>query len=113
MPVIQSSVSVAGPSVTDNVLAGSQFEFLPYNARIDFGIVGDTNASDLVVDVYSGSDALCEAITPSAQNRTPIFPDDFTLRDVAAAGERIKIRVRNTHATTARTLFYSVIITPI
>jgi hypothetical protein len=112
MPLIQSSVSIAGLTVNDNVLAGSQWEFLPFNARLDFGVNGDANGADLKVDIYSGTDVLCEQLTPNAQNRVPIWPDDFNLNDVAAGGERIKIRVRNTNAA-SRTLFYAVRITQI
>ena len=113
MPVIQNSISVAAASVNDNVLSGSQYEFLPYDSALEFGIVGDANAADLVVDVYSGQDVLAEDMQPSAQNRTPVYPEDFTLTDAAAAGERIKIRVRNINAAAARTLFYSLRITPL
>jgi len=113
VPVIQNQVSVAAASVNDNVIEGSQYEFLPYDAALDFGLVGDTNASDLRVDVYTGQDVLMENSEPSAANRMPVFPDDYTLSDVAGGGERVKIRVRNTHATSARVLFYSVRITPI
>lgn len=107
MPVIQSSVSVAANGVNDNVLQGSQFEFLPYDAALRFGVAG--SAIGLIVDVYSGQDVLAEAMAVPGVNRIPIVPDDFTLTDVAAAGERIKIRVRNTTAG-ALTLFYSCII---
>jgi hypothetical protein len=113
MPLIQSQVSIAALAVNDNVYEGSQFEFLPFDAALNFGIVGDANASDLRVDVYSGQDVLAENMEPSAQNRIPVFPDDFNLDDVAAAGERIKLRVRNTHATLARVLFFALKITPI
>lgn len=113
MPTIQGRVSVAASTVTDNVLSGSQFEFLPYDAALEFGIVGDTNAADLRVDVYSGQDVLMESAEPSAQNRIPVFPDDYNLQDVAAGGERIKIRVRNLNAGAARTLFYALRITPV
>lgn len=113
MPTIQNRVSVAANSVNDNVLSGSQYEFLPYDAQLEFGIVGDANAADLRVDVYSGQDVLMENAEPSAQNRIPVYPDDFGLTDVAAAGERIKIRVRNTNGAAARTLLYSVRITPL
>lgn len=111
MPTIQNRVSVP-LGVVDNVLTGSQYEFLPYDANLEFGIVGDLNATDLRVDVYSGQDVLMENSEPSAQNRMPVYPDDFGLVDQAAAGERIKIRVRNTNAAN-RTLFYSLRITPI
>lgn len=110
MPLIQSSVSIAATSVNDNVLTGSQFEFLPYNAALNFGMTA--SATGLVVDVYSGQDTLCEQLSPSLQNRMPVFPDDFNLTDIAAAGERIKIRVRNTTAG-ALTFFFAVQINPI
>lgn len=110
MPVIQNSVSVAANAVNDNVLAGSQFEFLPYHAKIDFGLVG--SAIGLLCDVYSGQDIVAESFAPPTTNRFPVNPDDFTLTDVAAAGERLKVRARNTTAG-ALTLFFGVSILPI
>lgn len=112
MPLIQNQTSVAAATVNDNVLAGSQFEYLPYNALLEFGINGDANGGDLRVDVYSGQDIVAENLIPSTQNRVPVYPDDYQMTDVAAAGERIKIRVRNTNAGASRTLFHSVRITP-
>lgn len=113
MPVIQSSASIAASSINVNVLSGSQWEFLPYDAALEFGLVGDANAADLRVDVYSGADVLCEQMIPSAQNRTPVYPDDYTLTDVAGAGERMKIQVRNTSAVGARVINFAMRITPI
>lgn len=110
MPVIQGSVSVAANAVNDNVITGSQFEYLPYNAKIDFGLVG--SAAGLLCDVYSGQDIVAESFAPPATNRTPVNPDDFTLTDVAAGGERIKVRARNTTGG-ALTIFFSIIITPV
>lgn len=112
MPVIQSSTTIAAGAVNDNVLAGSQFEFLPYNARIEFGLNGDAAGGDLRVDVYSGQDVLMESGVMSVQARVPVYPDDFQLTDVAAAGERIKIRARNVGAGAA-VLFHAVRITPL
>jgi len=94
MPSIQVSNSIAANGINDNVLAGNQYEFLPFNALLEFGIVAA--ATGLVCDVYSGSDTLIEAGDVSSANRSPIYPDDFSLTDVAAAGERIKVRIRNT-----------------
>lgn len=110
MPVIQSSVSVAANSVNDNVVAGSQFEYLPYNARVNFGFCG--SAAGLLVDVFSGQDIVAESMAVNTQNRFPINPDDFVLADIAAAGDRLKVRVRNTTAG-ALTLFWSVNILPL
>jgi len=110
MPVIQSSVVVAANAVNDNVLQGSQFEFLPYNSLLEFGLNG--SAAGLVADVYSGQDTVAEAYALNSQNRFPIYPDDYPLNDVAAAGERIKVRLRNTTGGNL-TAFFSVKITPV
>lgn len=110
MPVIQNTVSVAANSTNDNVLQGSQFEFLPYNAFIEFGLVG--SATGLVADVYSGQDTVAESYALSTQNRFPIYPDDFPLNDVAGIGERLKVRIRNTTGG-ALTAFFSVRITAV
>jgi len=110
MALIQSSVSVAANAVNDNVITGSQWEFLPFNAHLLFGLV--QSATGLVLDVFTGQDALVEAMIPVIKATAPIFPDDFTLEDVAGAGERIKIRVRNITGG-ALTLFFTVRITPI
>lgn len=109
MPLIQQSVSIAASSVNDNVIAGSQFEFLPYDAALRFALNG--SAIGLVADVYSGQDVLAEQMGVNTLNRVPINPDDFLLTDVAGAGERIKIRVRNTTAG-ALTLFFALVVDP-
>jgi len=111
MPSIQKIVSIAGDTVNANVLEGSQFEFLPFNAFLEFGLVGDANAADLFVDVYSGQDVLAEDMSITDVDRIPVYPDDFPLTDVAMAGERIKIRVRNINAA-ARTFYFTLRITP-
>jgi len=91
MPVITSSTSVAASSVNDNLLSGSQFEFLPFNAGLEFGINGDANGADMRVDVYSGQDVLMENAPLNVQNRLPVYPDDFTLVDVALVANLLLI----------------------
>lgn len=94
MPTIQKKVTLAANTVNDNILTGSQFEFLPFNAHILFGF--NQSATGLVLDVYSGMDTVAEAFEPAIAAAYPVYPDAFTLEDVAAAGERLKVRVRNT-----------------
>jgi len=113
MPLIQASVSVPLSSVNDNLIAGSQFEFAPYNALVEFGINGDANGGDMRIDVYSGNDMLTEQMVPNIVNRSPIYPDEYLLQDVVGRGERIKIRARNTSAAAARVVFFGVRITPL
>lgn len=110
MPVIQNIVTVPANTSIDNVIAGSQFEFLPYDAALRFGF--SAAGGGVLIDVYSGSDVLAEQMRVPSTARTPINPDDFVLTDVAGAGERIKIRVRNSTAG-ALDFQYSVIIDPI
>lgn len=108
--MIQVTGSVAANSVNDNVITGSQFEYVPYHAAVEFGLVG--SATGLLADAYSGSDMLCEGMAISTQNRFPVFPDDYTLTDVAAGGDRLKVRIRNTTAG-ALTYFVGIRITPV
>lgn len=110
MPVIQNSISIAANATNENIITGSQFEYLPGNALVEFGLVG--SAAGLLADVYSGADIVAESFALSSANRFPLYPDDFPLNDVAAAGDRLKIRVRNTTGG-ALTAFYSVRITPV
>lgn len=110
MPLIQQQLTIPANSVNDNVIAGSQFEFLPYNASLRFALNG--SAVGLVADLYTGQDVLAEQMLINTLNRVPINPDDFLLSDVAGAGERVKIRVRNTTGG-ALTVFFAVMIDPI
>lgn len=113
MPLIQSQVLAITPgTVIDNVFSGSQFEFLPYDAVLEFGFTAGTTPANARIDVYSGQDVLCESLTPSAAARIPIYPDDFNLNDVAAAGERVKLRVRNVGAAGNVDLYFALKITP-
>lgn len=107
---VQDSISIAATSVNTNVLVGTMLERMPFNGRISFGLVA--SATGLILDVYTGQDVITENNTPSIANRFPINPDDFTLNDVAAYNEQVKIRCRNITGG-ALTLFFSVIAEPI
>ena len=108
--MIQVTGSLATNTVNDNVIAGSQYEFVQRPCALDFGIVG--SATGLLADVYSGQDMLCEGMAVSAANRYPVFPDDFTLSDVAGLGERLKVRIRNPTGGSL-TYFVGIRLTPI
>jgi len=112
MPLISLVTALATLTTNENVLTGSQFEFLPYDAFLEFGLTGEGVVGDFIIDVYSGQDVLLESGLVSILDRTPIYPDDFSLNDVAAAGERIKVRVRNSSAGTLN-FFTSLKITPL
>jgi len=111
MPSVQGVTSVAAGATNSNVLSGSIFEYLPYNARVSFGLVGDA-AGELRVTVTSGQDVILEEAPVSRAARFPINPDDFTLADVARGGERLVVKVRNTGAG-ANSLFWAINLVPL
>lgn len=109
MPVMTDRRSVAANATVANVLAGLTYEFLPFDAVVEFGLVA--SAIGLNASVKSGTDILQDDQEVSAQNRLPLYPDDFILTDVAAAGERLIVGYRNTTAA-AITAFTAVKLTP-
>jgi len=96
MPLMKFTGSVAANSTNTNVLNGSTFEFMKSNAQVQFAVLG--SATGLVATVRSGSDTLMEESPISTQNRFGIYPDDFDLDDVAEAGDRLIVSIRNTTA---------------
>lgn len=78
-------------------VAGSLYEYIPFNARIAFSMVQQTAAVGAVLaTVNSGPDTLQEEAPISAAARFPISPDDYFLSDDVAQGDRIKVQLRNT-----------------
>ena len=92
MPLIRKKQTV-GAGETVFPLQGSQYEYLPFNALLEFAIIeDDAAAGNITATVYSGSDVLMESSGVDAKvTLNAIYPDDFTLSDVAAAGERIGV----------------------
>lgn len=114
MGLIQNSVSVAAGATNSNLISGSAFEFLPFDATIEIGLLA--SATGVLAGVSSGSDILLEdgslVNVVTTANQGPRYPDDFQLTDEALAGDRLRIAIRNPTAG-AVTVFYSVRTTPI
>jgi hypothetical protein len=91
MPTIRKRNILAAGEIV-NVLSGDQYEFLPFNALVEFAII--SNLGDDLATVYSGSDVLQQQGPISEQLTPPRYPDDFLLSDVAAAGERLNAQVQ-------------------
>ena len=96
MPAIKNEVSIpASPGQVENILTDSLFEVIQFaTARIEFGL--RAAATGLLLDVYSGLDQVAEQYRPNVGAGTPVYPDDYALTDVAMAGEKLKVRARNT-----------------
>lgn len=95
MPLIRKVTDTAAAG-TFFPLQGSQYEYLPFNALLEFAIISvdATGTNALKATVFSGSDVLQEQSEVDVKTtRNAIYPDDFTLQDVAAAGERIGVQL--------------------
>jgi len=98
MPTIRviTAEDVLLPNTVHFPLQGSQYEYLPFNARVEFAVVSDATSpavAEAQVTVYSGTDVLQQA-GPMSEKAQPIYPDDFLLDDVAGAGERLSVEIR-------------------
>jgi hypothetical protein len=111
MPLIRDRRTLAANSI-NYPLSGNQYEQLPFNARVEFGIVATAVTVDLAV--YSGSDVLQQAGPPNVKAATsPVYPDDYPLDDVAMAGEKISVQARETGGVATTVLETAVKITPL
>jgi len=104
MPTIRVRNTSGAGATTVFPLQGNQYEYLPFNARVEFAIVGQDGATADIIDgvtatVYSGSDILqqrgpiTDKSAVTAQSKNAVYPDDFLLDDVAAAGERLSVEL--------------------
>ena len=86
---------------TATPLQGDQYEYLPFDALVEFAILADTGATVLST-VYSGSDLLqSQSQADILAVASPIiWPDHYTLNDVAARGERLGVQLREGAAGT-------------
>lgn len=103
MPLIRFSEEMAATGTADP-LSGSQYEFLPWPAVVRIAL--NSEDGNVLATVSSGSDVLQEEGPVSIRATAGIFPnrENFDLEDVAAAGDRLKIRLRNTGAGTPEVL---------
>jgi len=124
MPTIRVKTVLGAAAQTVFPLQGNQYEFLPFNARIEFAIVGEDGSAGIDIElvtatVFSGSDILQQrsGITnktlTTAQTKNAVYPDDFLLDDVAAAGERLSVELNLPAATISGTVDTVVKITPL
>ena len=79
-------------------LQGSQYEYLPWDARLEFAITAERTGTaagkgTAVMNIFSGSDILVQNGDVPMKGSAIVYPDDFLISDVAAAGERISVEV--------------------
>lgn len=96
MPLIKTIDQAVADGATIFPWQGNQYEFLPFDAEIDVAILADTGDTWLA-SVFSGSDVLMQSSqVDNLALAVPLtFPDDYSLSDVAAAGERLGCSLTN------------------
>lgn len=100
MPLIQIR-EVMTANGTAEPLSGSQYEYLPWPARVEIALNASA-AAQVVATVSSGAETLQEEATVQVVTTANVPPpfDQPQLVDVAAAGDRLKIRLRETAGAT-------------
>jgi hypothetical protein len=93
MPVIQREVSLAAGESNENLLSGSAFEFARQNSLVSMGVVA--SATGTFATIQSGADIVAEEFSPEVKTTYPVIPDEMYYSDVAQAGDRLVVRVRN------------------
>jgi hypothetical protein len=96
MPSFPFTQSVAA-GATYLPLDGWQYEYLPFPAMVE--ILVNATAVGIVATISSGADTLMEEAPVQAGGTAGVIPSPLStpaLQDAAAAGDRLKIRVRNT-----------------
>lgn len=93
MPVIQNQVTLAAAGSTNNLIAGSAFEFARAPQLVSIGVTASVTGGFIGITV--GSDLVLEDTPPFVSAAFPIIPDEMYYNDVAQPGDRIVIRARN------------------
>lgn len=90
--------TVLAASSTAEPLTGTQFEF-PESNSIAY-IAMQTDATGVLATVTTGTETQLEEspVQLGTINVQPKFPDDFYIQVPVIAGERLKIRLRDTSA---------------
>jgi len=96
VPLIKTIDQAVADGATIFPWQGNQYEFLPFDALVSIALLADT-ADTWLASVFSGSDVLMQSSQiDNLAIAVPItFPDDYSLEDVAAAGERLGCSLTN------------------
>lgn len=112
MPLMMVRTALAA-SGTATPWSGQQYEILTFDAFVEVGLTAD--ATGVLATIYSGPDLLYQEgpiFNVRAINQPPVYPDDYSLSDEAAAGDRLSCLLRDTSAV-ARVVFAAARIAPI
>lgn len=113
MPTARFANALAINGVVENIIAGSQFEFLGRPSRVQVYSVSDID--DVInLEVFFGQElqATPAPVPRVADGTGPTVPDDLIVDDIGAPGDRLVLRLTNTLAVVANTRTM-IVITPV
>lgn len=97
MPTIQKRKQIAATTTEANILSGDIYEFMPYAASLNVGLV--VEAVGVYVTILLNDKILCQDLQPAvgaAATTMPVAPDNYPVTDeVVMPGDRLTIRVYN------------------
>lgn len=93
MPMILSTVSTAAGAATQNLIAGSAFEYARTRCIVSMGWA--QSATGGFMTIQGGADIISEEHEPAILTRYPIIPDEMYFTDVLEQGDRLVARYRN------------------
>jgi hypothetical protein len=115
MPSFNIHTQNLAANATADLLTGWQYEYLPWPAVVEVGLIHDGAAGGVVATVTSGSDVLMQESPVNAGGTDGVFPtsEQLDMADQAAAGDRLAIRLRETGGVATTDIMTRIVITPL
>ena len=99
MPMLKFYRQNLASGATYRPLDGWQYEYLPFPALVEIAVIASAIGSANMT-ITSGSDTLAEDQVVGGGGTDGVYPDNDKpdMEDLAAAGDRLKISIRETAA---------------
>jgi hypothetical protein len=96
MPLIKTIAQAQAAGATIFPWQGNQYEVLPFDAMVEIALLADTG-DNWLASCFSGTDVLLQAsqIDALAIADPILYPDHYSLSDVAAVQERLGCSLTN------------------
>lgn len=96
MPSTKLATSIGATTINENVLSGTDFEFVPWPALVSISATG--SATGLILDLKADNEDLVAQAIPNvaAAAGRVIVPDDTIIaQEPVRGGQRLKVRANN------------------
>ena len=102
MPSIRRADTVPANGTVENVLAGSAFEFAAQTWQVEIATTQVAGAGNVQATILFGPEVKLEdgpVATEIGVGQGPRLPDNLIVGDLAAAGDRLVVRLREIAGT--------------